>query len=148
MRERARAKRERERKIAKKSQKSRQIAKKSRKIAKHREIANGTRLLALRSRSLRSRSLAHREKYRCAASKIAKKQVCKFERGAVMLRGERRAGAEGGHHGGDVGDREGGEGAGERQPQPPGRARIRRPEEEVLLRRKKENDAHLYFTRF
>ena len=48
--------------------------KKSRKIAKiaiNREITNGTRLLAHRSRSLRSRSLAHREKYRCAATKIA-----------------------------------------------------------------------------
>ena len=34
--------------------------------------ANGTRLLAHRSRSLRSRSLAHRVKYRCAGTKIAK----------------------------------------------------------------------------
>ena len=40
---------------AKKSRKIAKITKKSRKIAKNREIANGTRLLAHRSRSLRSR---------------------------------------------------------------------------------------------
>ena len=48
-----------------------------RKIANH-KIVNGTRLLAHRSRSLRSRSLAHRVKYRCAATNSRKIQVCIF----------------------------------------------------------------------
>ena len=66
------AMRERERKIAKKSrknhEKTRQIARETR---KNREIANGTRLFAHRSRWLRSRSLAHRVRYRCAGTNIA-----------------------------------------------------------------------------
>ena len=40
------------------------------------DFANGTRLLAHRSRSLRSRALAHRKKYRSATTKTAKIQVC------------------------------------------------------------------------
>ena len=55
-------------KIVKNRENREKIAKRSRKNAKNREIANGTRLLAHRSRSLRSRSLAHREKYRCAGT--------------------------------------------------------------------------------
>ena len=51
------------------------------KIAK---IANGTRLLAHRSRSLRSRSLAHREKYRCAGTIL--RIVFSFFHGNALIR--------------------------------------------------------------
>ena len=52
------------------SRKNREIEKNSEQSRENREIANGTRLLAHRSRSLRSRSLAHRAKYRCAGTTV------------------------------------------------------------------------------
>ena len=69
-----------------KSRKNREKMRKIAKTAKNREIANGTRLLALRSRSQGSRSLAHRGKYRCAATKIAKNT------GALRLKSQCQAG--------------------------------------------------------
>ena len=53
------------------SEKLKKNAKNRVRSRKNREIANGTRLLAHRSRSLRSRSLAHRVKHRCAGTNIA-----------------------------------------------------------------------------